>query len=109
MSEHVRSPRHNWTSLHSRRVSKCGAHYLHVSGWEVKHCGHPTANWPYYATAPTGESPVIADCGKAFMTVRDALDAVESVLRGSSTLKRVESDKYGYVWLVVESDARGAS
>ena len=46
-----------------------------VSGWTVRHCGHPTANWPWYGTRPDG-SMVTHKSGKAFQFLGDALKAV---------------------------------
>lgn len=43
-----RRARDGWTRAGTE--GKLGAIYLHdASGWVVRHCGHPTANWPYYA------------------------------------------------------------
>lgn len=33
--------------------------WMHSTGCAVRHCGHPTANWPYYAALPDGTEPVI--------------------------------------------------
>jgi hypothetical protein len=70
--------RAGWERL-SRPGDKCSGHWLHVSGWEVRHCGHPTANWPYYATSPGGQ--VLADTtGRGFRLLADAFAAVEARL-----------------------------
>lgn len=46
-----RRARTGWTRLGTQ--GKCGAVYVHdASGWVVRHCGHPTAIWPYYAEHP---------------------------------------------------------
>jgi len=48
----MRNPGPNWVRL-SRPGRKLDACWLHKpSGWKVHHCGHPTANWPYYAEHP---------------------------------------------------------
>ena len=64
---------------------KCGARWRHESsGWEVKHCGHPTANWPYHAADP--EHPgrvVVTHNGKGFRKLVEAMQAVEGVLTGA--------------------------
>jgi hypothetical protein len=80
----------------------CGGVWLHESsGWEVKHCGHPTALWPYYGV-PSVEIPatahvrasvklgqftaaahfpiLIAPNGYAFRLLNDAQAAVEEAL-----------------------------
>lgn len=73
-----------WTRL-SAPGDKCGARWRHeASGWEVKHCGHPTANWPYHAADP--EHPgrvVVSHNGKGFRKLLDAMAAVEDVLSGT--------------------------
>lgn len=44
--------REGWTRLGTE--GKLGAVYVHeASGWRIRHCGHPTANWPYYGEHPT--------------------------------------------------------
>lgn len=48
----TRRTRPGWIRL-SAPGDKCGAHWLHTSSdWQIRHCGHPTANWPYYAIDP---------------------------------------------------------
>lgn len=78
-----RSGRHGWERL-SAPGDKLGARWRHTaSGWEVKHCGHPTANWPYYAVDP--EHPAACTMthnGRGFLGLAAAFDAIESVLRG---------------------------
>lgn len=48
----------------------------HWSGWTVRHCGHPTANWPYVAVAPEGRQ-VVAPSGRGFQTRNLAQEAAE--------------------------------
>ena len=64
--------------------------WRHVSGWEVFHCGHPTANWPYYgvppgkgAMCPQSEMLLSGGIGRgcAFRLLALAQDAVEQVVR----------------------------
>jgi hypothetical protein len=67
-------------NLRWRRIDgekcKCGARYeLGDTGWLVIHCGHPTANHPYYGESPDGE--MIIAGRYAFDTLNDAQDAVE--------------------------------
>lgn len=46
--------RDGWTRAGTE--GKLGAIYTHdVSGWVIRHCGHPTANWPYYGISPDAE------------------------------------------------------
>jgi len=53
---------------------KCGARWIHSSsGWIVQHCGHPTANFPYYVITPEGEA-------SGFNTFRHLIEAQEFIL-----------------------------
>jgi hypothetical protein len=37
----------------SKKGGKCVGEWVHTrSGWRVKHCGHPTAIWPYHLIDP---------------------------------------------------------
>jgi hypothetical protein len=56
--------------------------WRHASGWIVQHCGHPTANWPYYLVSPQGDSPIIASHGHCFRTLQEAKAAVEGLHAG---------------------------
>lgn len=56
---------------------KPGRHYaLQIDGdrvgVEVHHCGHPTANWPYYITAHWQDEIIVADNGRGFQLLEDA-------------------------------------
>jgi len=67
---------------HSEPGDKLSARWEHqASGWEVRHCGHPTANWPYYATTPEGRV-VVASNGRGWRTLKDAQAAVEELAAG---------------------------
>lgn len=46
--------REGWTRQ-APKVAQFGASYTHVTGWQIQHCGHPTANWPYLLLDPSGE------------------------------------------------------
>lgn len=66
----------NWERL-SAPGDKCGAYWRHRSGWAVQHCGHPTANCPYYGIPPEdGRAILTAANGRGFRLLRDALHAV---------------------------------
>ena len=86
-----RSVRLGWTPLHQRGASKTRVSYRHdASGWTVSHCGHMTANWPYFATRP-GEEPgrglcVVTHNGLGWRRLEDAMQAIERVLIGESAL-----------------------
>ena len=54
--------------------------WRHTSGFEVRHCGHPTANWPYYVLSTAGEM-FVHPCGYAFRLLAEAQDAVERFLK----------------------------
>jgi hypothetical protein len=64
--------------------------WRHESGWEVRHCGHPTALWPYYGQHPDGRPFLIpngyADTagGYAFQYLADAQEAVEREVAAGS-------------------------
>lgn len=62
---------------------KCGTHWRHVaSGWEVMHCGHPTANWPYRLVDPSRPRHcTVSVDGHGFRRLDIAMDVVERVLR----------------------------
>jgi len=65
-----------------------GGVWRHIaSGWIVRHCGHPTALWPYYGKRPgSGESRdelLLSGgwgLGRAFQTLKRAQEAVEREL-----------------------------
>jgi hypothetical protein len=62
-----------------------GASY-HLVGtkYYVRHCGHPTANWPYYGLRPDG-SMILAPSGYAFQFLQDAKAATEAEYRKSQS------------------------
>lgn len=78
-----RPPRPGWIRL-STPGKKLDACYRHVaSGWLVKHCGHPTANWPYYAVDPAHPHDItMTHNGLGWRRADLAFDAIERVLRG---------------------------
>lgn len=80
----TRGGREGWTRM-SAPGNKCGARWRHdTSGWLVRHCGHPTANWPYYATDPDDpeERVVVTHNGKGWRRLAEAMETVEGVLSG---------------------------
>jgi hypothetical protein len=48
-----------------------------VAGYRVRHCGHPTALWPYYGQTPRTDL-LIAPNGRGFHTLNAAQEAVEA-------------------------------
>jgi hypothetical protein len=72
----------DWTRLRGG----CGGIWRHRSGWVARHCGHPTALWPYYGLSPEGEI-LLAPNGYAFRLLLDAQNAVE---------ERVQQEERGF-------------
>ena len=72
---------HGWIRL-SAPGNKCATHWRHVSGWEVHHCGHPTANWPYYLTAPESGREITSFNALGFKTLAVAKIVVHGLLAG---------------------------
>lgn len=66
-----------WTRQAGATSGTCGATWFHRdSSWIVQHCGHPTANFPYYAeNLETGEM-LLEKTGRAFRHLKDAQAAV---------------------------------
>lgn len=54
----------------------CGNVYTHTSGWQVKHCGHPTALYPYSVHDLEGRMHLHPN-GRAFQYLKDAKAYVE--------------------------------
>lgn len=64
----------------ARPDSKLDAIYRHVaSGIEIRHCGHPTANFPYLIYGPNGKT-FVAPNGRGYMRLTEAQAAVEGAL-----------------------------
>jgi hypothetical protein len=75
--------RARWTRLSDSRLSKCDQRWRHDSGYEVRHCGHPTALWPWYVIAPAApELCLVAEHGHAFRLLAEAMDAAEGLAAG---------------------------
>ena len=55
-----------------------------VSGWTVKHCGHPTANYPYYLISPEGDEPIVAANGRGFRSLAAAKGAAKMLATDNS-------------------------
>lgn len=54
------------------------ATWRHRSGYLVKHCGHPTALYPWYILAPA-DAPDEATCGKTYQLLKDAKARAEEL------------------------------
>jgi len=76
--------RPGWTRL-SAAGCKLSTTWRHdASGWLVKHCGHQTANWPFYLVDPNySESLTMSHNGRGFLGARKGIEAVEAILAGS--------------------------
>jgi hypothetical protein len=68
-----------WTSFGKGKV---GRFDRHSSGWEIHHCGHPTATWPWYAISPTGVH-VCSESGHGWRTLAQAHEHVEQAVAGA--------------------------
>ncbi len=55
----------------------CGARWEYYrGGYSVLHCGHPTANYPWYGLTPEG-AMILSHNGMAFSRLQPAMEAVE--------------------------------
>lgn len=77
----------------------CGGKWLHVeSDWFVKHCGRPSAPWPYTAGAPDVKRSIVGPSGRGFRTLAQAKAAVQFLLDNrharESYLNEPEADAY---------------
>lgn len=72
-------PKSRWTS-HGK--GKLDRYDEHESGWQVIHCGHPTANWPWYAVSPEGEH-VVAHHGRGWRKLEQAREHVDGLIGGT--------------------------
>lgn len=75
--------RDGWTRL-SPSGDKLRAHWRHdASGWEVRHCGHPTSTYPYHGADPSRpERVVVTHNGHGFDCLGTALAIVEAIVAG---------------------------
>jgi hypothetical protein len=59
--------------------------YLHqATGCSIHHCGHPTANFPYYILTAAGER-ILAENGRGFMRLDLAKRYVEETAESASS------------------------
>ena len=58
----------------------------HASGWKITHCGHPTANWPYYLAAPDRTETIVSHNGRGFVSIAICKDVVSKILAGEYKL-----------------------
>jgi hypothetical protein len=62
-------------------VSPCHLVIFSAADYRVRHCGHPTALWPYYGETPDGRM-ILAPSGRGFPTLNDAQAAAEEEALG---------------------------
>ena len=76
--------REGWTLLTpvERYRGRCGALWQHVSGWHIEHCGHPTANWPYFLWHSSRQLNVMSHNGMGFTHLKETQLMVEAISRG---------------------------
>ena len=78
--------RHGWTRI-SPKPGTCWTHWAHQdSGWQFRHCGHPTANWPYYFIDPASLRTVMSFNGLGFKSVEVCMNVIEGVISGTFKL-----------------------
>ena len=65
-----------WTRVPGALGGSCGSRHVHESGWKVIHCGHPTANFPYYVEGPD-EKLYFAPNSRAFRRLKLAKETAE--------------------------------
>ena len=58
--------------------------YSHPNGYEVHHCGHQTANYPYYLVTPAGLM-VVSHNGHGFVRAAWAQEVAEGLASGRFT------------------------
>lgn len=74
--------RPGWERL-SPPNNKIGAMWKHSSGWTVEHCGHATANWPYFLIDPRRpDHTTVSFNGLGFKNLEAAMITVESLAAG---------------------------
>lgn len=67
------------------RPSLKAARWRHPSGWEIHHCGHQTALWPYSLVDPAHpEAITTAPNGRGYRLLAEAFDAVSALLAGAA-------------------------
>lgn len=88
MRDDGRKPTMSWVRLVGGR-GKFQTWRLADTEFHVHHCGHPTANYPWYGTHPDGSmitSGPRGETGLAFRYLDDAMVAVELIHLGKADL-----------------------
>jgi len=58
----------NWRRIDGHRCKTAALYQLAGTDFFIRHCGHPTANFPYYGIRPDG-TIMLAKNGMAFRTL----------------------------------------
>ena len=85
--------------------------YQHAgSGWQVHHCGHGTAIFPYHALSPSTPGLIVSQSGRGWQKLDWAMKDVEALLAGRAELvtNRIDHPQYGIVKSIIglEGDLR---
>lgn len=56
----------------------------------MAHCGHPTANWPYFLEHPDRPEIIVAYSGHGFKTSTIARIVVERILAGELEISTID-------------------
>lgn len=54
-ASHKQMEQLGWRRIDPRPWSKLTARWVHGAGWQLHHCGHPTALWPWALYSPAGD------------------------------------------------------
>lgn len=87
----TRRARPGWAAVGDRPTNgKAQASQHLASGWVVAHCGHPTANWPFYAkhASLADKACVVTHNGLGWRTLALAQEAIERVFAGEALVTR---------------------
>lgn len=94
--------RSGWQRLSQAGRTTSGWWKHMASGWMVQHCGHMTANWPYYLVDPAHPGCcTVTHNGKGYRTLKEACEAVEAILAG--TMRTTSERCVGNTRVVVPS------
>ena len=83
--------REGWTRLDPKERSRgrCGALWMHISGWHIQHCGHPTALYPYYLHHRALPAQIVmSHNGMGFTQLRETQQIVEEIAAGALAITR---------------------
>ena len=96
-----------WTRLSppGRKVNACWRH--DETGWLVRHCGHPTALYPYYAVEPEREEEhlFVTHNALGFADLTAAFEQVEDLIAGRRSVCHEEIDRHGFLVLCISRAA----